>query len=112
MLMGKVHYRCLEEQTQIVIPAHCIDTFCIGKNFPLDEAAGNVSVEVREGALLIQPSHEQEVRGEALRGKYTRDEDNIQISLPARICKIAFSAEEEGELRIEVIDNSVLASKL
>ncbi len=112
MLMGKVHYRCLEEQTQIVIPAQCIDTFCIGKSFPLDQKKGEVSVQVREGALLIQPSHAQANRGDELRGEYTRDEDNIHVSLPARICGVAFEAEEEGELRIEVIDESILASKL
>ncbi len=110
--MGKVHYRCSKEQTEITIPAQCLDTFCIGKNFPLDQAEGGVSVQVREGALVIQSSHEQEIRGEELLGKYTRDEDNIQVFLPAHVCRIAFNAEEEGELRIEVLDDSVIASKL
>ncbi|MGZ4903442.1 MAG: hypothetical protein ACXVIG_00285 [Halobacteriota archaeon] len=110
--MGKVHYRCLKEQTEIVIPAQCIDTFCIGKHFPLDQAEGDVSIQVREGAVVIQPSHTGEIRGEEVLGKYTRDEDNIQVFLPAHVCRIAFDAEEEGELRIEVIDDSILASKL
>ncbi len=112
MLMGKVHYRCLKEQTEIVIPAQCIDTFCIGKNFPLDQAEGDVSIQVREGAVVIEPSHTEEIRGEGVLGKYTRDEDNIQVFLPAYVCKIAFNAEEKGELRIEMIDDAILASKL
>lgn len=113
MLMGKVHYRCLKEQTEIVIPAQCIETFCIGKNFPLDQAEGDVSIQVREGAIVIEPTHTEEIRGEGVLGKYTRDEDNIQVFLPAHVCRIAFNAEEEeGELRIEVTDDSILASKL
>ncbi len=112
MLMGKVHYRCLKEQTEIVIPAQCIETFCIGKNFPLDQAEGDVSIQVREGAVLIEPSHTDESRGEKALGKYKKDEANIQVFLPSHVCRIAFSAEDEGELRIEVIDDSILASKL
>ncbi len=112
MLMGKVRYRCLKEQTEIVIPAQCIDTFCIGKNFPLDQAEGDVSVQVREGAIAIQPGRVAEVRSDEVYGKYTRNEDNIQVFLPAHVCRIAFNAEEEGELRIEIIDDSILASRL
>ncbi len=115
MLMGKVHYRCLKEQTEIVIPAQCIATFCIGKNFPLDQAEGDVLIQIREGAIVIEPSHTEETRGKEVLGKYTRDEDNIQVFLPAHVCRIAFNAdnaEEEGELRIEVIDDSIIASKL
>ncbi|MGZ4937282.1 MAG: hypothetical protein ACXV44_01055 [Halobacteriota archaeon] len=110
--MGKVHYRCLKEQTEIVIPAQCIDTFCIGKNFPLDQTKGDVSIQVKEGAVVIKPSHTKAVHGGEILGMYTRDEDSIQVFLPAHICRIAFNAEEEGELRIEVIDDQVLASKL
>ncbi len=111
MLMGKVHYRCFKEQTEIVIPAQCIDTFCIGKNFPLDRTEGYVLIQVKEGAVVIKPSHTKEVHGGEISGRYTRDEDSIQVFLPARVCSVAFNA-EEGELRIEVIDNQILASKL
>ncbi len=112
MLMGKVHYRCLKEQTAIIIPAQCIDTFCIGKNFPLDQSEGEIIAQVRAGSIVIELRHTETVSGEAILGTYTRDEDNIQVLLPARICRIAFNAEEEGELRIEVVDDSILASKL
>ncbi len=112
MLMGKVHYRCIKEQTEIVIPAQCIDTFCIGKNFPLDQAEGDVLVQVKEGAITIEPRREDASDSERVSGTYTRDDDNIQVFLPAHICRTAFNAETEGELRIEVIDDSILASKL
>ncbi len=112
MLMGKVHYRCLEEQTEIIIPAQCIDTFCIGKNFPLDQAEGAVLIQVRERAILIEPRRKEASDSGKMRGTYTRDDDKIQVFLPAHVCKVAFNAETEGELRIEVVDDSILASKI
>ncbi len=110
--MGKVHYRCLEEQTEIIIPAQCIDTFCIGKNFPLDQAEGDVFIQVREKAISIEPRREEANDSGSVHGTYTRDDDNIRVFLPAHVCEAAFDAETEGELRIEVVDDVVLASKI
>jgi len=112
MLMGKVRYRCNREFTTLIIPADCIETFCVGKNFPLDQASGRVSIATKEGAVLIAPIREKDQHQE-MHGSYTRDQNNIRVILPAGICQTVFETEEEeGELRIEIVNDTVLASKV
>jgi hypothetical protein len=114
MLMGKVHYRCDIDLTTIIIPTKCIETFCIGSIFPLNKASGRISIDVREktiGVKEILRSGEGK-RGSAI-GDYTRDKDNIIVVLPIHACeKIFETGVDQGELRIEVVDNEVLFSQV
>jgi hypothetical protein len=113
MLMGKVRYRCEEDLTTIVIPAKCLETFCIGSTFPLNRASGIVSTSVREETLeLVEITGSEQARGSVI-GTYTRNEDNIEVILPVRVCEGVFKTDVlEGELRIEVVDNEVLVSQV
>ena len=114
MLMGKVRYRCDKDFTTIVIPAKCIETFCIGGAFPLNKASGSVSTNIKEEAITLVEitGAEQATRGSVV-GTYTRDEDNIEVVLPMRVCERVFKTEVyEGELRIEVVDDEVLVSQV
>jgi hypothetical protein len=114
MLMGKVRYRCDQDLTTIIIPAKCIETLCIRSNFPLNKASGRISTSVREKTIAIK----EVVRSaEGMRvsgiGTYTRDEDNIVVILPIRVCEKIFKTDvDEGELRIEVVDNEILVSQV
>jgi hypothetical protein len=111
MLMGKVAYRCGQNFTTIVIPAKCIETFCIGSAFPLNKAFGSVSAIIRgETIILAEITGMEKARGNVI-GTYKRDEDKIEVILPISVCDVVFNTEiDEGELRIEVIDDEVLVS--
>jgi hypothetical protein len=114
MLMGKVTYRCDTDFTTIVIPAKCIETFCIGSAFPLNKASGSVSTSIKEETITLVEitGAEQATRGSVV-GTYTRDEDNIEVVLPMRVCETVFNTQvSEGELRIEVVGNEVLVSQV
>jgi hypothetical protein len=114
MLMGKVRYRCDKDFTTIVIPAKCIETFCIGSAFPLNKASGSVSTSIKEETITLVDitGAEQATRGSVV-GTYTRDEDNIEVVLPMRVCGAVFNTQvSEGELRIEVVGNEVLVSRV
>jgi hypothetical protein len=114
MLMGKVSYCCDKDLTSIVIPAKCIETFCIGRDFPLKKASGSVSTAIREETITLTEitGAEEETHGSVI-GTYTRDEDNIEVFLPIRVCETVFKTEvSEGELRIEVVDNEILVSQV
>lgn len=114
MLMGKVRYCCDKDFTTIVIPAKCIETFCIGSAFPLNKASGSISTRIKEETLVLfeTTGAQQATRGSVF-GTYTRDEDNIQVVLPMRVCEKVFKTEaSEGELRIEVVDDEVLVSQV
>jgi len=112
MLMGKVRYRCDKDSTIIVIPAKCLETFCIGSAFPLNKSSGSVSTSVKEETMrLIETTGGKKAARGSVRGTYTRDEDNIEVLLPIRVCEAVFKTErDEGELRIEVVDDEVLVS--
>jgi hypothetical protein len=114
MLMGKVRYRCDKDITTIVIPAKCIETFCIGRDFPLDKASGSVSTGVIEETItLAEITGAEETTQGSVVGTYTRDEDNIEVVLPVRVCETVFNTKvSEGELRIEVVGNEVLVSQV
>ena len=112
--MGKVSYCCAKDLTSIVIPAKCIETFCIGRDFPLKKAAGSVSTTIKEETITLVETTgaEQAPRGSVV-GTYTRDEDNIEVVLPMRVCEKVFKTDvSEGELRIEVVDDEVLVSQV
>ncbi len=111
MLMGKVGYRCDQDSTTIVIPAKCIETFCIGGAFPLNKAFGSLSAIIKgETLVLVETTAAEQASGSVI-GTYTRDEDNIEVILPIRVCEVVFKTEvNEGELRIEVVDDEVLVS--
>lgn len=113
MLMGKVRYRCDKNFITIVIPAKCIETFCIGGAFPLNKASGGILTSIKEETMTLVDitGAEQATRGSVV-GAYTRDEDNIEVILPMRVCGRIFKTESsEGELRIEVVDDQVLVSQ-
>jgi hypothetical protein len=111
MLMGKVVYRCDQEFTTIVIPAKCIETFCIGGAFPLNKAFGRVSASTRGEVIILAEITGAEQASGNVSGTYRRDEDKIEVILPLRVCEVVFKTEiDEGELRIEVIDDEVLVS--
>jgi hypothetical protein len=118
MLMGKVRYRCDKDSSTIVIPAKCIETFCIGSAFPLNRSSGIVLMSVNEETIkLVETTGAAEVTRRGTRrgvvGTYTRDEDNIEVCLPIRVCETVFKTERyEGELRIEVVDDAVLVSQV
>ncbi len=111
MLMGKVGYQCEQDFTTILIPAKCIETFCIGSAFPLNKAYGSVSAVIKgETITLVEVMGAGSATGSII-GTYTRDEDNIKVVLPIRVCELVYKTEVyEGELRIEVIDDEVLVS--
>jgi len=114
MLMGKVRYRCDKGSTTIVIPAKCIETFCIGSAFPLNKSSGSVSTSIKEETITLVETigAEEATRGRVV-GTYTRDEDNIEVFLPIRVCESVFKTESyEGELRIEVVGDAVLVSQV
>jgi len=111
MLMGKVGYRCDQDFTTIVIPAKCIETFCIGRAFPLNRAFGRVSAVTREETIILADITDAEQASGKVIGTYKRDEDEIEVILPIRVCEFVFKTKvDEGELRIEVIDDEVLVS--
>ena len=111
MLMGKVGYRCDQDSTTIVIPAKCIETFCIGRAFPLNKAYGSVSASIRGETITLVTVMDAGQATESIVGTYTRDEDKIEVFLPIRVCELVYKTEVyEGELRIEVIDDEVLVS--
>ncbi|MGD0172306.1 MAG: hypothetical protein ABSB81_09325 [Halobacteriota archaeon] len=112
MLMGKVRYRCDKDSTIIVIPAKCIETFCIGSAFPLNKSSGSVSTSIKEETIrLVETTGAVEATRRGVVGTYTRDEDNIEVFLPIRVCETVFKTESyEGELRIEVVDDAVLVT--
>ena len=114
MLMGKVRYRCEKDSTTIVIPAKCIEMFCIGSAFPLNKSSGNVSTSIKEETIrLVESAGAEEATRGSVVGTYTRDEDNIEVFLPIRVCETVFKTENyEGELRIEVVDDEVLVSRV
>ena len=114
MLMGKVRYRCDKDLTAIIIPAKCIDTFCIGRDFPLSKASGSVSAGIREATItLVEIIGAADAKPGSVAGTYTRDEDNIEVFLPIRACETVFDTQvPEGELRIEVVGNEVLVSQV
>jgi len=114
MLMGKVHYRCDKSSTALVIPTKCIETFCIGSAFPLNKSSGSVCMSIKDEVLtLVETTGAQEATCEDTVGSYTRDEDNIEIFLPIRVSESVFKTEsDEGELRIEVVDDAVLVSRV
>jgi len=114
MLMGKVRYRCDKGSTTIVIPAKCIETFCIGSAFPLNKSSGSVSTSVTEETIrLVETTGAEEAMRGGVVGTYTRDEDTIEVFLPIRVCESVFKTESyEGELRIEVVDDAVLVSQV
>jgi hypothetical protein len=112
MLMGKVRYRCDKGSTTIVIPTKCIETFCIGRAFPLNKLSGSVSTSIKEETIrLVETAGAEEATRGGVVGTYTRDVDNIEVFLPIRVCETVFKTESyEGELRIEVVDDEVLVS--
>jgi len=112
--MGKVQYRCDKGSTTIVIPAKCIETFCIGSAFPLNKSSGSVSASVKEETIrLVETTGAEEAMRGGVVGTYTRDEDAIEVFLPMRVCESVFKTESyEGELRIEVVDDAVLVSQV
>lgn len=113
MLMGKASFKCSNDYTEIEIPAHCIETFCIGKNFPLAKSSGYTLIDIRERGIELTQSEESIVSKQVITGSYTRDEEVIRVHIPADICKIAFKTQKkEGEVRIEVEDNKVIISKI
>ena len=113
MLMGKAWFKCSDDYTEVEIPAKCIETFCIGKNFPLAKSSGYTLIEIREGGIELIESEESVVSKEAITGGYTRDEEVIHVRIPAHLCKIAFKTKEkEGEVRVEVEENKVIISKI
>lgn len=113
MLMGKAQFKCSDDYTEIEIPARCIETFCIGKNFPLAKSSGYTWIEIREGGIELTESGESVVSKKAVTGAYTRDEEIIHVHIPAHLCKTAFKTnEKEGEVRIEVEENKVIISKI
>ncbi len=113
MLMGKAWFKCSNDYTEIEIPAKCIETFCIGKNFPLSKSSGYTIIDIREGGIELTESEESIVLREAIIGSYNRDEETIRVHIPAQVCKIAFKTQEkEGEVRIEVEENKVIISKI
>jgi hypothetical protein len=114
MLMGKVRYRCDKDSTIITIPAKCLDTFCIGSAFPLNKSAGNVLTSVKEETIrLIETTGGKKGARGSVGGTYTRDEENIEVFLPIRVCEAVFKTErDEGELRIEVVGDEVLVSEV
>lgn len=91
MLMGKVRYRCNSDFTTIVIPAKCIEAFCIERAFPLNKASGSVLTSIKEETITLVEitGAEQATRGSVV-GTYTRDEDNIEVFLPIRVCERVF----------------------
>jgi hypothetical protein len=109
--MGKVEYHCGQDFTTIVIPAKCIETFCIGSAFPLNKAFGRVSAITKgETIILSEITGAERASGNVI-GTYKRDEDKIEVILPIRVCEFVFkTGVDEGELRIEVIDDEVLVS--
>jgi len=113
MLMGKAKFRCSADYTEVDIPAQCIETFCIGKNFPLAKSSGHTSIEIREGGIELTESEGAIISKEKVTGNYRRDEEIIHIHIPVKICKKAFGTEaKEGEVRIEVEENKVIISKI
>jgi hypothetical protein len=114
MLMGKVTYRCDKDFTTIVIPAKCIETFCIGSAFPLNKESGSVSTSIKEETItLVETAGTEQATHGSVVGTYTRDKDNIEVFLPMRVCEGVFKTEvPEGELRIEVVDDEVLVSQV
>ncbi len=113
MLMGKAWFKCSNDYTEIEIPAKCIETFCMGKNFPLAKSSGYTLIDIREGGIELTESEESIVSREAVTGSYTRDEEVIHVHIPAHICKIVFKTQKkEGEVRIEVEENKVIISKI
>ena len=112
MLMGKVRYRCDKGSTTIVIPAKCIETFCIGSAFPLNKSSGSVSTIIKEETIrLVETAGAEEVTCGGVVGTYTRDEDNVEVSLPIRVCETVFKTENyEGELRIELVGSEIVVS--
>ncbi|MGZ4890714.1 MAG: hypothetical protein ACXV2B_00415 [Halobacteriota archaeon] len=69
-----------------------------------------MSVE-EETIRLVETTGAAEVEGVV--GTYTKDEDNIEVCLPIRVCETVFKTEShEGELRIEVVDDQVLVSQV
>lgn len=113
MLMGKAKFKCRDSYTEVDIPAKCIATFCIGKNFPLTKSSGRTSVEIREGGIELTESEETIVSKNIVTGNYTRDEETIHIHIPVKICETAFKTKEkEGEVRIEAEENKVIISKI
>jgi len=113
MLMGKAKFKCSDNYTEVDIPSKCIETFCIGKNFPLAKSSGRTSIEIKEGGIELTESEGAIVSNEIVIGNYIRDEEIIHIHIPAKICKTAFKTmEKEGEVRIEVEENKVIISKI
>jgi ferric-dicitrate binding protein FerR (iron transport regulator) len=113
MLMGKAKFKCSDDYTEVDIPAQCIETFCIGKNFPLAKSSGHTSIEIREGGIELTESEGTIISKEIVTGNYIRDEDIIHIHIPVKICNTAFKTKEkEGEVRIEVEENKVIISKI
>ncbi len=70
MLMGKVRYRCNSDFTTIVIPAKCIEAFCIERAFPLNKASGSVLTSIKEETITLVEitGAEQATRGIVLLG--------------------------------------------
>jgi len=92
MLMGKVRYRCDKDSSTIVIPAKCLETFCIGSAFPLNKSSGSVSASVKEETIrLVETTRPAEVTSRSVFGTYTRDEDNIEVCLPILVCETVFN---------------------
>jgi len=113
MLMGKVRYYCGKDSTTIVIPAKCIETFCIGSTFPLNRSSGRISTSIEEETIRLVEATGAAETERRFGGTYTRDEDNIEVFLPIRVCETVFKTERDaGELRIEVVDDEVLVSEV
>jgi hypothetical protein len=113
MLMGKAKFKCSDDYTEVDIPAQCIETFCIGKNFPLAKSSGHTAIEIKEGGIELTESEGAIISKEMVIGNYIRDQDIIHIHIPVKICNTAFKTKEkEGEVRIEAEENKVIISKI
>ena len=113
MLMGKAKFKCRDSYTEVDIPAKCIETFCIGKNFPLAKSSGHTSIEIIERGIELTESGGAIVSKNIVIGNYTRDEETIHVHIPVKICETAFKTnEKEGEVRIEVEEDKVIISKI
>jgi hypothetical protein len=109
MLMDKVGYRCNQDSTIIDIPAKCIETFCIGSAYPLNKSFGKVAATIRGDIVILAEITDAEQASGNLLGTYNRDNDKIEVIFPLRV--LVFKTEiDEGELRIEVIDDEVFVS--
>lgn len=59
--------------------------------FPLNKASGSVSTSIKEETItLVETSGAEQATQGSVVGTYTRDEDNIEVFLPMRVCERVF----------------------